>query len=136
MAYVKRPNSACNYNYCSIFSKGSSRFQGYSMAIYNNKVALRINDDASNAVIGSTVLNPDTWYHLAATYDANTGKLRAYVNGNLDGTSTKVGPINYKDAKVVIGNGNGNFDLPLMGQIDEVKFFNKALSAQEIQSYF
>ncbi|KUK76853.1 MAG: Uncharacterized protein XD93_0689 [candidate division WS6 bacterium 34_10] len=135
MAYVKRPNTSCNYNYCAIFSKGSDHFQGYSMAVYNKKLSLRINDDASNAAIGSTTLNANTWYHLAATYNSSTGKLKVYVNGVLDGTATKTGPITYKDARVVIGNANFKYDLPLMGQIDEVRFFNKALSEQEIMSY-
>lgn len=114
MAYVKRNDTACNYNYCAIFSKGSSGSQGYSFGIVNNKVHLRINDNQNTSATGITELQNNNWYHVAGTYDAETGSLKVYIN-DLDGSSTDLDPINYGDAEVVIGNANDGYDLPFRG---------------------
>jgi len=135
MAYVKRNDTACNYNYCAIFSKGSSGSQGYSFGVLNNKVHLRINDNQNTSATGMTEFQNNNWYHVAGTYDAGTGSLKVYVNGILDGSSTDLGPINYGGADVVIGNANDGYDLPFRGVIDEVKFFDRALTPQEIINY-
>ena len=37
--------------------------------------------------LGATVLSPDTWYHVALTYDGST--LRMFLDGNLDGSSNQ-----------------------------------------------
>ena len=73
------------------------------------------------------------WTHLAVTYDGTT--LRLYVNGVLRNSLTAAGGINASTAPLRIG-GNTVFSVPgteyFAGLIDEVRIYNRALSAAEI----
>src|SRR3954468_6694208 len=73
------------------------------------------------------------WTHLAVTYDGTT--MRLYVNGVLRNSVTASGGINASTAPLRIG-GNTVFSVPgteyFAGLIDEVRIYNRALSAAEI----
>jgi hypothetical protein len=73
------------------------------------------------------------WTHLAVTYDGTT--LRLYVNGVLRNSVSAPGGINASTAPLRIG-GNTVFSVPgteyFAGLIDEVRIYNRALSAAEI----
>jgi len=76
-------------------------------------------------------------HFVAMTYDAAT--LRLYVDGTLQSQKNIAGPIPYSDRRLGIGGhafGNFPFDRTLIGTVDEVEIFNRALSASEIQSLF
>lgn len=69
------------------------------------------------------------WTHVAGTFDGNT--LRLYVDGQSVWTGAgSLGPVN--SAPVLIG-GTGTCE-HFAGLLDEVKIFNRALSAAEIQA--
>ncbi|MCI0553752.1 MAG: T9SS type A sorting domain-containing protein [Anaerolineae bacterium] len=78
----------------------------------------------------------NTFHHVAATWDGSTLKL--YVNGQLEG-ELNLGPktVAYSGEALTIGEHNV---LPAQrafdGLIDEVDFYNRALSAAEIQSIY
>ena len=77
------------------------------------------------------------WHHIAASYDGQYAKL--YVDGQLKGSAdggSAGGSISYTGTPslaigVSAGDGSGNH---FVGIIDEVKLFNTALSAAEIQA--
>ena len=77
------------------------------------------------------------WHHIAASYDGQFAKL--YVDGQLQGSAdggSAGGSISYTGTPsltmgVSAGDGSGNH---FVGIIDEVKLFNTALSAAEIQA--
>jgi len=73
------------------------------------------------------------WTHLAVTYDGTT--LRLYVNGVLRNSVAAAGGITASTAPLRIG-GNTVFSVPgteyFAGLIDEVRIYNRALSAAEI----
>ena len=73
------------------------------------------------------------WTHLAVTYDGTT--LRLYVNGVLRNSVAASGGIAASTAPLRIG-GNTVFSVPgteyFAGLIDEVRIYNRALSAAEI----
>jgi len=85
---------------------------------------------------GHTVLALNTWYHVAGVYNASSRALDVYVNGALDdGTLSGAVP----SAQVVpagvdvnVGRRTGGFYFG--GVIDELRVYNRALSATEIQS--
>ena len=84
---------------------------------------------ASRRVGGTGQLPLNTWTHLAATY--TSGSLRIYVNGSLVSTTTGTGSITSSTLPMRIG-GNTIWGEYFAGLIDEVKVYNRALSATEI----
>ena len=74
----------------------------------------------------------DTWYHFVGTYDGSSVKL--YINGELESSSSYTGELCFVDTPIEIGKKfNGNY---WNGIIDEVKIYNYALSASEIQTEY
>src|SRR3989344_4628219 len=88
-------------------------------------------------VLGSRVLSDNTWYHIVGTYDKNGGATngRIYINGVLDNTLTSTQPIQTVGSSVLIGAHSGG--LPgFHGLIDEVRVYNRALSAGGIKQLY
>ncbi|HEV2694975.1 MAG TPA: LamG domain-containing protein [Verrucomicrobiae bacterium] len=81
-----------------------------------------------------TVVQSNTWYHVAETWDGATMKL--YVNGKLDGELAAPGPLTVTAEPVRLGGGTTGcyseycFD----GLLDEPALYDHALSAEEIQA--
>lgn len=75
--------------------------------------------------VGSVVIN--TWQHITGTWDGTT--MRIYVNGVLANSSAKTGTIPSKTTSFSIGS---NFSERFDGDIDEVRIWNKALTATDI----
>ncbi len=82
---------------------------------------------------GQTVVQPNTWYHVAMTYDRVA--LNLYVNGNLDGTIGATGPILVTPEPVRLGGGSP-YTPYYSGIIDEASLYDRALSASEIQAIY
>ena len=79
----------------------------------------------------------NTWYYVAGVYDAATGSsLHIYVNGNLDdGTCGATVPASQVDLLVERERRTSNRRLLLPREtIDELRIYNRALSASEIQA--
>lgn len=83
----------------------------------------------------------NTWYHVVATYDAATGVSKLYVNGIERASGTfSAASLNYTVANTanriscfnsVRFPGEG-----IKGGIDQLKIFNRALSAEEAQAEY
>ena len=73
----------------------------------------------------------NTWTHLAATYDG--ANLRLYVNGTQVGDAWPTGSMSASTGVLRIG-GNDVWWEWFQGLIDEVRVYNRALSAAEIQA--
>ncbi|PYM89328.1 MAG: hypothetical protein DME04_26625 [Candidatus Rokuibacteriota bacterium] len=78
---------------------------------------------------GPSALPLSAWSHLASTYDGTT--LRLYVNGVQVGSQAVGGPIATSTGALRIG-GNGVWNEYFQGRIDELRVYNRALSAAEI----
>ena len=78
---------------------------------------------------GIAALSLNTWSHLAATYDGTT--IRLYVNGVEAGTAAGAGALPESANPLRIG-GNAVWGEYFKGRIDEVRIYNRALSAAEI----
>ncbi len=72
-----------------------------------------------------------SWTHLAATYDGTTQRL--YVNGTQVSTLAISGTILTSNSPLKIG-GNSIWGEWFAGLIDEVRVYNRALTATEIQA--
>ena len=75
-----------------------------------------------------------TWHEIAICWDGTTFK--AYVNGSFV-SNLNVGTANSQDKMFSIGNSNsGTGSEPFKGDISNVKVYNKALTASEVQQNF
>jgi hypothetical protein len=83
-------------------------------------------------VTGTTIIQLNTWYHIAMTHDGL--KLRLYVNGIQEGVVDAVGDIVPTSAPGVIGSDPfGDF---FKGSIDEAQIFDRALTDAEILAIY
>jgi chitodextrinase len=88
-------------------------------------------DAVSETIVrGELQLALNTWAHLAFTYDGQT--LRLYENGALVSSLAWSGSIPLSNGALRIG-GNGQKGEYFAGLIDEVRVYDRALSAAEIQ---
>jgi hypothetical protein len=83
-----------------------------------------------HAVRDAIALPLDTWTHIATTYDG--ARQRFYVNGVLAATRAQSGPIAVGNGALRIGGNNSFTGEFYSGLIDEVRIYNRALSAAEI----
>jgi alpha-L-arabinofuranosidase len=98
----------------------------------------RLASDATSAAAAHADANAaptaGTWYHLVGVDDPVAGKLSLYVNGVLQNSVSYSG--GWKAAgKTVVGRGlyGGNPVDFVSGQVDEVRLFDHALTADEVQ---
>jgi hypothetical protein len=80
---------------------------------------------------GTGALPLNTWSHLAATYDGTT--LRLFVNG-AQVSSRAVGGAMRVTAQALRIGGNAVWNEWFQGRIDEVRVYNRALTAPDIQA--
>ena len=82
-------------------------------------------------VFSNTRLPVRTWSHVALTWDG--AQLRVYVNGVQVASRNVSGTLSPTNDPLRIG-GNANWGEYFAGAIDEVRVYNRALSAAEIQA--
>ena len=80
---------------------------------------------------GASALTLNAWAHLAATYSGSA--LTLYLNGVSIGTQAATGAIATSTGALRLG-GNTIWPEWFQGEIDEVRVYNRALSAAEIQA--
>ena len=116
----------------------NSSASGWRMQIdtANNRLQFRSDTTTGTAPV-STIPNYALWNHYLITIDAS-GNLTYYVNGASVGTNAGVSALNWASSNLVIGNG-GNLNagsLEFNGPIDEVRMYNRVLSASEIKQLY
>ena len=84
---------------------------------------------ATTSATNTTRLPLNTWTHVAATYDGSN--IRLYQNGTLVTTKAFTGTMANSTGPLRIG-GNSVWGEWFQGSIDEVRVYNRALSAAEI----
>jgi hypothetical protein len=80
---------------------------------------------------GCPTLAANTWYHLAGTYDGTT--IRLYVNGAACGTPTTTSVALDTSSPIQFANSNPT---ATTRAIDDVRIYNRALSAAEITTQY
>ena len=85
-----------------------------------------------NSAPGSLTL--DNWYHLAVVW--NGTNMIGYVNGSQSAVSTQVTSPGNPAYDLFIGRATDTTLYDFSGTIDEVRIYNRALSAQEIQNLY
>jgi glucose/arabinose dehydrogenase len=111
------------------------RPSGMTYSLYANNDANRpvgqVYTSAEQNASGTAQLPLNTWTHLAATFGG--GMLKQYVNGAQVSSVAVAGSVVASTGLLKIG-GNAIWGEWFNGLIDEVRVYNRALSASEIQT--
>ena len=110
---------------------GSGEY-GLYPAMYGN-VCFQFYDlpnECDDECLGSDIRD-DTWHHLAGAW--NGSNITVYLDGNVDATINCSGTRSDNSESVYIGSRQGS-QRYINGTIDEVKIYNRALSAEEIKA--
>jgi len=105
----------------------------YALYALNNasRPAGYVHTTTDIAATGTAAVPLNTWTHLALTFDG--GNERLYVNGTLVRTAAVSGAMESAYGALRIG-GNAVWGEYFRGLIDEVRIYNRALDASEIQT--
>ena len=137
--------SVLMYNFAALGNAGTHVSQGIQYYYNGGSPELLFTrqrqDVANDDVAYQIALGTSNWYHLVYTYDGTT--VAGYVNGNLVGATSSFGsgsggPFAALD---IGGVGSGNLwrtstQMLTSGQIDDVAFFSRTLSAIEIAALY
>jgi hypothetical protein len=96
-----------------------------------NRPVGQVNIGGEQNAVGTAAVPVNAWTHLAVTYDG--AALRLYVNGTLVATTATGGPIPTSTGALRIG-GNTIWPEWYAGLIDDVRVYNRALTAAQIQA--
>ncbi len=117
-----------DYSY-SILNMGNS---GKIMIYYNgSKFVMRINGSNRAFSTLNPITNPGEWNHLAFIYNSSNDIFSFYINGALNNSIFSPGgpPIsNLNDSLYICRQGMSTY----LGLLDEVRLWNRALTATEI----
>ena len=102
----------------------------------------RFSFSAMRDSIKSVAIFPDSkveltnWYHVVFSY--NTDSCFLYVNGKLEGMSRKdfTTMFNPKDSVLIGHSGSEKNQRYFFGAIDDVKFFNKVISSEDVLNLY
>jgi photosystem II stability/assembly factor-like uncharacterized protein len=130
MAWI-RPNAGTQSSYATILS-----CSGVNVNLNfrdNNELGLHWNDSGASYGWASGLTVPtNEWAHVAMV--ANGTNMKLYLNGQ-EKTLTTYNPptLDLSNRQWYIGNDRGNTDRTFKGLMDEVCFYNRALTANEIR---
>jgi hypothetical protein len=98
-----------------------------------------MDDNSTDTTYTSTAnsYNDDNWHHIVCIRDGNVARM--YIDGIAEPSYDITGLGNLNDAgsaRIGALSQNGTLSNQFRGEIDEVRFYNRALSAQEIKALY
>jgi len=109
----------------------SAAEQGWHVRAGDAEIQFSVNDDTASArsTVGASGLTAGTWYHCAATRSGAVHRI--YIDGVANEiTNGLTGDISGTKHFVV---GSADTQLFMKGSVDEVVFFKKALTAEDVK---
>jgi hypothetical protein len=127
-----------------ILIRGDDNFGGWSIQLQLQTDG-RLNSykccmAAGTHPVGTTVLNANTWYHIALVHDASNGNTTVYLNGNLEFTGFYGTNLGLRNSSVGYRFGRDNMAWPYGGAstgyinqyIDEIQIWNTARTQGQV----
>lgn len=103
--------------------------------VIDNKLRVQWHDGTNwRAVDSAETLNSNTWYHVALVHDGTTA--RFYKNGIKDTAIATISNYSGYTPGTVIGRDGTTGAEKFKGLIDEVRIYNRALSAEEVRAIY
>jgi len=131
VAWIKRDVTGVRHDIVAKHT-GTTPYYGFHLTIgpaNNVGLGLTISNSWEQSTAG--YIGSGAWHHIAGTYDGT--EMRTYIDGELVGSNTVVGSIATNGRNLYIGRTDpthgGNF---VDGMIDDVRIYNRALSASEV----
>jgi len=108
----------------------------FQMRMKENKIDATLRTSTGvHHLYSDTTINIDEWYHVATTY--KDGHQVLYINGQTDTSLECTGSlISNGSNNVMLGICPVSYSSPLDGFMDEIRIYNRELSADEIQALF
>jgi hypothetical protein len=130
------PSSLPDWATVAMKTTSDSWNDGFGLAHYQggNGINFFINNYSTNEASGTLSLN--TWSYVVGTYDGSNIKL--YINGVLVSSAAYSTLINNSSNVLRIGSGTNNTGAayPWIGALDEVRIYNRALTATEVAGLY
>jgi hypothetical protein len=119
------------------FREGTYVQLGFNSGYSPRKLEYKINDGANKTIlVDETAITYGQWHHVCLTAQSG-GVLTAYLDGVVQGTPVAIGNIANGGQQNAIGAFNSGTPAGYFsGDIDQVRIFNKALSAAEISKLY
>lgn len=139
-AWIK-PDSLGEGNTGKIIDKatGSNAQAGYTLQMLTgNAIILNVNaGSGKQSAAGSVVPGDGNWYHVLVTVTA-AAFVTFYINNVVSGTPGTTGALSgiTTTNDIRIGNRSGATDRSFDGGIDDVRIYNRVLSAAEISKIY
>lgn len=146
--WFKLDGSSEDNQYPRAVSKGqSSTTNGaYSVFIEDGsgdptRIGLRFIDSSGtkhDIDTGNTLTdyNDGNWHHVAATYSNSSDVGRLWFDGAEKVTESISGDVSVRMTEDDLHVGDGNGERHLNGNLDEVRVYNRALSAEDVQDLY
>lgn len=122
-------------------SSGGPNYQAYSLTVEELTAGRRLRVTKGNngnivTVDNTTTINLNTWYYVCFTM--NNSSISIYVNGVLENTINTTMTFDYLSGKkVYLGHTlEVNSYQPFSGVIDNVRFYNRILTAAEVNQLY
>ena len=97
-----------------------------------NMIQWTINqNNGAKMKLNGGLLNTNTWYFIAATYNSN-GSIRLFINGVLSNETVFDGTLRNDTSILEIGRSLTNNDRSWIGNLDEVQIFKRSLTQAQI----
>jgi len=113
-------------------------FRGQNLYVQSgDAIAEVILDNNDNSIQARSSVSTGNWYHLVAVLDSNSGQVELYVNGQEKSSQSWDGTYDGDSNIDNIGTDELNApEQPLDGKIDDVRVYNRALSANEVRALY
>src|SRR3989344_5413475 len=136
MSWVNTKTTSGERKILARWRGGKAGQPGYQFKLVSGKIGFGIN--GGGVPVGNTILTTNTWNHVAGVFNGTGGTY--YLNGQPDGSgNSDTGAVNFTNMETVIGAvDSANDGLPntdgFNGLIDEIRVYNRSLSATEIKA--
>ena len=117
-----------------VFEAHTSGWEIFVEGDFPQLIFLITDNTGTRHYISTYLSSLNTWYHVAATYDGTFQKL--YVNGQEVASSSWSSIFSISSLGLTLGKDYEANIQYLRGILDDVKIYNRALSAEEIKAIF